>query len=136
VATRVTVAANLNDSALRLSQLINRASRAGRPDFTELSPNATRFLLEANRSEGLDLLNVRPETMSGISERAHTFWYDDPWASSDVLLTLLLGLPPVERGLASGEAPSGAQYWSFPSDYADRLAQVLAAQRSNAPVVK
>ena len=28
--------------------------------------------------------------MSGISERAHTFWYDDPWASSDVLLTLLL----------------------------------------------
>ncbi len=136
VATRVTVAANLNDSALRLSQFINRASRAGRPDFTELSPNATRFLLEANRSEGLDLLNVRPETMSGISERAHTFWYDDPWASSDVLLTLLLGLPPVERGLASGEAPSGAQYWSFPSDYADRLAQVLAAQRSNAPVVK
>ena len=123
-------------AARRAGNVINRASRAGRPDFAELSPNATRFLLEANRTQGLDLLNVRPAAMSGISERAHTFWYDDPWASSDVLLTLLLGLPPAERGLAPGEAPSGAEYWIFPEDYPARLQTVLAAQRSNAPVAR
>ena len=136
VANRVTVAANLNDSALRLSQLINRASRAGRPDFSELSPNATRFLLDANRNAGLVLLDVRPAQMSGISERAHTFWYDDPWASSDVLLTLLLQLPPAQRGLAQGTAPSGATYWTFPADYPARLAALMAAQREKAPVAR
>ena len=42
-AQRMTVAVNMNDSALRLSQAINRASRAGRPDMRELSPEATEL---------------------------------------------------------------------------------------------
>ena len=37
-AQRVTVAVNLGDSALRLSQVINRASRAGRPDMQGTHP--------------------------------------------------------------------------------------------------
>ena len=36
VARRVTVAANKGDAALRLSAVINRGARAGRPDFGEL----------------------------------------------------------------------------------------------------
>jgi len=140
VAQRVTVAANLNDSALRLSQLINRASRAGRPDPGELSANATRFLLAANRTQRLDLLKIRPETMTGLSTRAHSFWYDDPWASSDVLLTLLFDLAPGARGLVRGQTSGGGQYWSFPSDYPQRLvtisAQLRADQRANAPSAK
>ncbi|MGL4541663.1 MAG: alpha/beta hydrolase, partial [Polymorphobacter sp.] len=71
IAQRVTVAANMGDSALRLSALVNRGSRAGRPDFTELSHNATRFLLEATQTRGLELLRVRPAEMSGLSARSH-----------------------------------------------------------------
>src|SRR5690606_35822801 len=111
---------------LRLSQVINRASRAGRPDMEELSPEATDWLLNASNSYGLELLQVRPENIPGLSTRSHTFWYDDPWVSSDVLITLLFHLPPGERGLDEGEAPSGAHYWTFTADYPDRLASLMA----------
>ncbi len=128
-AQRVTVAVNLGDSALRLSQVINRASRAGRPDMRELTPDATRWILDATRKYGLDVLRVRPENIPGLSNSSHTFWYDDPWVSSDVLITLLYHLSPDKRGLALGESPTGARYWTFMPDYPEQLAQVLTQLR-------
>lgn len=128
VADRVTVAVNLNDSALRLAQVISRSSRAGRPDMAELSPEATDLLLEASRREGLEVVRVRPENFPDLSRTSHTFWYEDPWVSSDVLVSLLYHLPPAPRGLDPGTGPSGAQYWTFPTDYPDRLADSLAAR--------
>ena len=125
VAKRVTVAVNMNDSALRLAQLVNRASRAGRPDMAELTPEATAFLLDANRDMGLEIVQVRPENIPGLSRTSHTFWYEDPWVSSDVLISLLYHLAPDLRGLASGRGPSGAEYWTFPQDYPERLAAAL-----------
>lgn len=133
-AERMTVAVNLNDSALRLSQVINRASRAGRPDIRELDPDASRWLLDATRSYGLELLRVRPENIPGLSNRSHTFWYDDPWVSSDVLITLLYHLPASERGLGAGEAPAGSHYWTFTPDYPDQLAKVVARLRQQGQV--
>lgn len=130
-AERVTVAVNLNDSALRLSQVINRASRAGRPDIQELTPEATRWLLEAANEYALDVLRVRPENIPGLSNRSHTFWYDDPWVSSDVLITLLYHLPAKQRGLEEGEAPAGTHYWTFAPDYPEQLAAVMARLRQD-----
>lgn len=124
VARRVTTAVNMGDSSLRLSQMINRASRAGRPDIEELSPGQARFLLGAVGS-GLDVVRVRPENIPGLNPRSHTFWYNDPWVSSDVLLTLLTERSPEQRGLVSGIAPGNAEYWTFPSDYDARLAKVV-----------
>lgn len=124
-AQRVTVSVNLNDSALRLSQVVNRASRAGRPDMRELSPDATSWLLDATKQYGLELLRVRPENIPGLSRTSHTFWYDDPWVSSDVLITLLYHLPADQRGLAEGEAGSGAHYWTFMPDYPEQLSKVM-----------
>ena len=128
-AERITVAVNLNDSALRLSQMINRASRAGRPDMRELSDEQSDWLLDAVSEYGIDLLRVRPENIPGLSRRSHTFWYDDPWVSSDVLITLFYDLPVRERGLAEGRTGSGAQYWTFTSDYPERLAGVVERLR-------
>lgn len=128
-AERVTVSVNLNDSALRLSQVINRASRAGRPDMRELTPEAAAWLLGATKDYGLELLRVRPENIPGLSTRSHTFWYDDPWVSSDVLITLLYHLSPDERGLAKGEADSGTHYWTFMPDYPDQLSKVMTRLR-------
>lgn len=134
VADRVSVAVNMDDSALRLAQLINRASRAGRPDMAELTPEATDFLLEAARTDGLEVVRVRPENFPDLSRTSHTFWYEDPWVSSDVLVSLLYHLAPDVRGLEAGQGPVGPQYWTFPPDYPDRLAKVLAdlAQRGKA----
>jgi esterase/lipase superfamily enzyme len=128
-ARRVTVAANLGDSALRLSQVINRASRAGRPDMRELSPEATQWLLEATKQRGLDVLRVRPENIPGLSDRSHTFWYDDPWVSSDVLIKLLYHLPGDKRGLALRKTSTGALYWTFMPDYPEQLSKVLMQLR-------
>lgn len=124
-AERTTVAVNLGDSALRLSQLINRASRAGRPDMRELSQEQTDWLLRATTEYDMDVLRVRPENIPGLSNSSHTFWYDDPWVSSDVLITLLYDLPAGQRGLAEGETPTGARYWTFTPDYPEKLAGVL-----------
>ncbi|MBL8577034.1 MAG: alpha/beta hydrolase [Mesorhizobium sp.] len=130
-AERVTVAVNLGDTALRLSQLINRASRAGRPDMRELNQEQTDWLLNASRDYGVDVLRVRPENIPGLSSRSHTFWYDDPWVSSDVLITLLYDLPAAERGLDEGKTDAGARYWTFPTDYPERLATVLDRLRKD-----
>ncbi len=120
-ADRVTTAVNLGDSALRLAAVMNRASRAGRPDLAELTPDAADFLFGAAAGLGLEILQVRPENMPDLPATSHTFWYDDPWVSSDVLATLLFHLTPQERGLEQGAAPNGAVYWTFPSDYPDRI---------------
>jgi esterase/lipase superfamily enzyme len=124
-ATRTTVAANLSDSALRLSRIVTGASRAGRPDMTELTPEATEFLLAATDQYGLELLRVRPENIPGLSTFSHTFWYEDPWVSSDVLFTLLFHLAPDGRGLDYGDTSFGGHYWTFTPDYPERLAAIV-----------
>jgi hypothetical protein len=122
---RTTVAVNMNDSALRLSRIVNSASRAGRPDMEELSPEATQWLLEATDTYGLELLRVRPENIPGLSNFSHTFWYDDPWVSSDVMFTLLYHFTPQDRGLAPGETSIGGHYWTFAPDYPVRLSAII-----------
>ncbi len=129
LARRVSVAVNMGDSALRLSQTINRASRAGRPDIAELSPNASRWLLEATTVHGLEIVRVRPENIPALSARSHAFWYDDPWVSSDVLITFLFHLAPADRGLEREEGAQGGELWTFPKDYLDRLPPVMDGLR-------
>ncbi len=129
---RVTTLVNLGDTALRLAGAINRASRAGRPDLAELSPEATDWLLGASSSGYADIVQVRPEDMPDLAATSHTFWYDDPWVSNDVLVTLLFHLAPDARGLSAGTAISGAGYWTFPPDYPDRIRAVAARIRADA----
>ena len=125
VARRVTVSLNMEDSALRLSEILNRGSRAGRPDLRELSPGDLRFLQQANRDLGLEIVRVRPGDLKGVGARSHGFWYMDPWAASDVILQLLFSLGAENRGLTPGPGASGLSYWVFPPDYAERLPGVL-----------
>jgi esterase/lipase superfamily enzyme len=129
-ATRVTTALNLGDSALRLSALVNRASRAGRPDLRELEPQAEQFLRGTAADSGIDIVIVRAANIPGLSARSHTFWYDDPWVSSDVLLTLLLELPPGRRGLQRSVTGAGVPYWTFPTDYPERMPALRDALRA------
>jgi esterase/lipase superfamily enzyme len=132
IARRVTVAVNMGDITLRISQTVNRASRAGRPDIEELSPNAKRFLDEAIDRQGLEVLAIRPADIPDLSDRSHSFWYNDPWVSSDVLLTFLFHLSPEARGLEAGKSAEGRPVWAFPRDYPERLPAVLAALKSPA----
>jgi esterase/lipase superfamily enzyme len=122
LARRVTTAANLGDSALRLSGVVNRGSRAGRPDLRELTPEAAGWLLGASGDLGMEFLHISPETMPELPASSHTFWYDDPWVSSDLLVTLLFQLTAAERGLQAKTTATGARYWEFPASYPDAIA--------------
>ncbi len=128
-ARRVSVIANLGDSALRLSGAINRASRAGRPDLQDLDPEAAQQLLRVVSDHELEVIHVTPETLPGSPASSHNFWYDDPWVSNDVLATLLFHLNPAERGLEPRLSESGYKHWSIPLDYPDRLESLRDAQR-------
>ncbi|MGJ7511338.1 alpha/beta hydrolase [Variovorax sp. GT1P44] len=118
---RVSIAANLNDSVLRFAAIVGRASRAGRPDITELNADQTRFLVEASQKLRFDLIRVDPNDIPNLPESSHDFWYDDPWVSGDMLAQFLLSAPPPRRGLDEQRSSGGARYWTFPSDFYDRI---------------
>lgn len=124
---RVSLSINLNDAALVLAQVKHRESRAGRPDLGELSAEDTRFLIEASRSLRTDLIEVDPDTIPGMSRRSHTFWYTSPHVSNDVMAAFVPRFVPQERALERREAPGGLAYWTFPPDYAQRIAALLEA---------
>lgn len=118
---RVSIAANLNDSVLRFAAIVGRASRAGRPDVSELDAAQTRFLVEASQKLRFDLIRVDPEDIPNLPESSHAFWYDDPWVSGDMLAQFLLNAPPPTRGLDEQHTAGGARYWRFPADFRDRI---------------
>ena len=135
-ARRVTAAVNLGDSALRLAQVVNRASRAGRPDLRELTPEAAGALLAAADEGELELLWVRPEAMPDLPASSHTFWYDDPWVSNDLLMTLLFHLAPRERQLDAGVTPAGAPYCDLPVRLPARMPGLAEALRQRLQAVR
>ncbi len=134
-ANRVTAYVNLRDSALLLASVVNLGTRAGRPDVQQLTEEESLLLLEAAEQSDLQLVQIHPANLVGTAGTSHTFWYEDPWVSNDVLVTLLFNLPPPDRELDSGEGVSGAPYWTIPADYADRLDALIAtlSQRLNMP---
>ena len=132
VVDRVTVAANLNDSALRFANVVHRASRAGRPNPTELDATQTDFLLDASRRLGFDLIRVDPNDIPKLLPTSHAFWYEDPWVSSDLLGLMLLNAKPQSRGLTPQSTEGGVQYWTFPPDFDVRVKQLFAPSLSRA----
>jgi hypothetical protein len=48
----------------------------------------------------LDIVDMQINDIDGF-EYSHGAWDENPWLSSDVLVTLYLGLKPQDRGLES-----------------------------------
>ncbi len=122
---RVTVALNMGDRALSFAQWRHRVSRAGRPNLAEIGPEETRWLAEASGRLGLDVLAIQPEDLPGLPPSSHSFWYDHPWVSSDILLKLRFHAPPPARILDPNTTEIELAFWTFPSDYEQRLPAVL-----------
>lgn len=122
---RVTVALNMSDRALSFAQWRHRVSRAGRPNLTEIGPDETRWLADASGRQGLDALSIRPEDLPGLPASSHSFWYDHPWVSSDILLKLRFHAPPPARGLNLNSNEIELPFWTFPADYEQRLPTVV-----------
>lgn len=86
---------------------------------------------EEDRARLLDLERFHVIDVSrGAGERGfditgHRYWFNHPWASSDVLLAIRTDLGPAERGLVGSppaDQPDRAPIiWSIPADYPHRL---------------
>ena len=123
--SRVTVAANLNDSVLGWAARHHGTSRAGRPDPDELDEGQTQFLIDASNRRNCDLLKVDPQTLPGLGRRSHNFWMSHPWVSTDVLIMFRRDAAPLDRALVPNEMPRGTRFWTFGPDYEDRIRAVL-----------
>ncbi len=106
------------DRALSMSRLVFGRNRVGQ-FFAADDPTRERFLA-ANPT--LQLINVT-EAPGALSGNGHSYFRNSPWVSSDVLMALLYGGEPAERGLVQKE---DSRVWLFPDDYVERLRRALA----------
>ena len=126
----VTVTIAYDDPILGRAQFTGGGNRLGRPPKPtdgKAKNRATEEQIQAIRravSDGqLNILDLERSDITGY-EFLHGAWYLNPWVSSDVFVSLHLGLSPAERGLASDDQDN-LRYWYFPKNYISTLRQAL-----------
>jgi esterase/lipase superfamily enzyme len=77
--------------------------------------------------DDLDFINVTKAEGAGTGN-GHAYFRKSPWASSDILTTLLLDLKPSQRGLVRTE---DVPIWTFPFDYISRLRSALQVMKKS-----
>ena len=120
VPERTTIYISSQDKALDISAWIGGFARLGQP-LSVLTPKNIAFLHE---QEGVDIVDVFAAEQLLGSWLGHSYFHDDPWVSTDVLLTLRYGLLPDARGLARDPK---ASVFTFPKDYPAKSAAAAVA---------
>ena len=123
VVDSLTIYQSAADKALGAVRFLASRHRVGELLGTkDMDPAMVSFLRLRPK---LTFINVT-EAEGATSGNGHGYFRSSPWTSSDILLTLYLGLPPAERGLARmGDLP----IWRFPDDYPARLKAAVAKQK-------
>lgn len=116
LAQRIIVSVSSNDSALRgASTFMGGGIRIGQ---TGGSVDARDSELLASL-ERLEVVNVSLGSEErGFDITGHRYWFDHPWASSDLVVAISTGLPASDRGLVASDHPS---IWALPPDYPAQL---------------
>ena len=119
MAERVVVSASSNDDALQGAKLF----MGGGQRIGQLGGGLTKE--EAAIVEDTERLEVVDVSL-GSSDRGfdiigHRYWFNHPWASTELLLALR-GLGPEERGLESG---GHRIHWLLPMDYPERMTKEM-----------
>jgi esterase/lipase superfamily enzyme len=105
------------DKALDFSAWIFGFARLGEP-LTELTATGLAFLHEHSDVALIDVVAAEKNHGSWLG---HSYFHEDPWVSSDLVLMLRHHLDPAARGLVTdGDSP----IWGFPKDYPERSRSV------------
>ena len=118
--TGVAVYASQNDRALRFSEKLYGSSRLGRA-VGKLERWEQELLCHVPKIELIDASVAEKQFRKLLG---HSYFHRDPWVSSDIG-SFILGRSPAERGLV--KATDEEVFWKFPSDYPDRLSQLIEA---------
>jgi hypothetical protein len=123
IVARTTINFNYNDKILGFSAFQHGESRVGNPDDTELTKEEFQFLTAEMATPHLNVIDVggsEPLAVGG----AHDSWYNHPWVSADIIMLLLLGLGPEERGLEAYWTEYDEKMYRFPKGYADNVVDI------------
>jgi len=114
----ITLYATKRDRALGMSKFLYGWTRLGSLDVTDFKPRTIEFLMESGQTS---FVSVR-DAEKASHDNGHGYFRASPWVSTDIMLTLALGLPPAERGLYRDE---GDPLWKFPEDYREVVAELV-----------
>ena len=106
------------DKALNISRWLFWRERLGQLEVNTLDSHAITYL---RKTPALRLIDVT-EAEGATAGNGHAYFRQSPWASSDILMTLMYDLPPEKRGLVRSDSNP---IWTFPDDYLPRLRQAL-----------
>lgn len=106
------------DSVLSASSWLFERARLGEAWVTKKPPQLLVDYLHDNPNlRFIDVTSAR----DAASGNGHHYFINSPWVSSDLLLTLLFGLSPEQRGLIRDQY----QMWKFDKDHLSHLRREL-----------
>jgi len=120
----VAVYASPKDRALGLSEKLYNSSRLGRA-VGKIEPWERQLLQLVPQIELVDASVAEKQFGSVLG---HSYFFRDPWVSSDIG-SFILGRSPAERGLIKS---NGDQvFWEFPTDYPEQLKRRFGRNRAS-----
>jgi len=120
MASRIVVTVSSEDNALRMARtFMGGTARIGQRN-TNLTPEQLEWVMAADRLEVVDV--SRGWEGRGFDITGHRYWFDHPWASTDMVLAVRSDLDAGERGL---EATDLDLLWAIPANYPQRLRELL-----------
>jgi esterase/lipase superfamily enzyme len=123
MAGRIVVTVSSEDNALRMARtFMGGTARIGQRN-TNLTPEQLDVVLGADRLEVVDV--SRGWEGRGFDITGHRYWFDHPWASTDMVLAVRSDLDAGERGL---EATDLGLLWAIPANYPQRLRDLLTQE--------
>jgi hypothetical protein len=123
LSVRTVVTVSSHDGALNMaSTFMGGGTRIGQRN-QELTPEQMEVVSAASSLEVVDV--SRDWEGRGFDITGHRYWFDHPWASTDVVLSVRSDFPPAERGLEHTDLDI---LWSIPPDYPERLRKSLTRE--------
>ncbi|MDJ0916979.1 MAG: alpha/beta fold hydrolase [Woeseiaceae bacterium] len=120
LATRIIVTESSKDGALDVAKsIMGGGARIGQRDH-ELTPEQLTVIEQADRLEVVDVSHGWEDR--GFDITGHRYWFDHPWASSDVVLSIRSDFSPQDRGLTKAAEEF---LWKIPADYVERLRKTI-----------
>ena len=123
LASRIVVTVSSMDGALNMARtFMGGGTRIGQRN-QELTEEEMAVVTSADRLEVIDV--SRDWEGRGFDITGHRYWFDHPWASTDVVLSVRSDFSPAERGLAPTDLDL---LWKIPADYPQRLRMSLTRE--------
>ena len=120
VSRSMSIYVSTGDQALGFSRWLFARSRLGQLEKgKEFEPHEVELLLQLEDLHFIDVTDAE----GAMSGNGHAYFRKSPWASSDILVTLMYDLSPEGRGLTRAQ---GQPVWTFPPDYITTLKSILA----------